>query len=99
MDELYPNDGQAFDGELDEQTQEENQERADTQASAPIIAEFIEELEQEIKNADSLSALGIDSSTPAIQVQILIEANKKYVAMLETKLHNLKQRKDMYIHH
>jgi len=98
MEDLLPNDGQSFNPtELPEERIEEDQlEQAKAAQSYPIIEDLIEATEQKLTETDSLKCLGIDSAMPAVQVQILSEANKKYQALLVSHIEWLKGLKELY---
>jgi len=98
MDDLLPNDGQSFNPtNLPEERIEEDQaELAKAAQTYPIIDELIEATEEKLDDADSLSKLGIDSAMPQIQVQIIMEASKKYQALLISHIEWLRGLKEMY---
>lgn len=98
MEDLLPNDGQSFNPtNLPEDRQEEDQiELAKAAQAYPIIDELIAATEQKLAEADSLSGLGIDSSMPTLQVQIITEGQKKYQALLTSHLDWLRGLKDIY---
>jgi len=97
--DIYPNDGQTFDDfntapkELDA---EEREQQTKFEKSYPIVEDLIKHFEEIIKESDSLTGLGVDSSMPAVQVQILIEANKKFQALINTELEKLKNLDDTF---
>jgi len=98
MEDILPNDGQSFNPtNLSDEREEENlAEMAKAAQTYPIIDELIEATEAKLSDADSLSGLGIDSSMPTLQVQIITEGHKKYQALLISHLDWLKGLKDMF---
>ena len=98
MEDLLPNDGQSFNPtNLPEDREQENLEELSKAAQAyPILDELIASTEVKFAKADSNSALGIDSSMPQIQVQIITEANKKYRALLTEHLEWLQGLKEVF---
>lgn len=98
MDDLLPNDGQSFNPTNlpDDRIQDDKQELAKAAQAYPILAELIEATEEKLTEADSLSGLGIDSSMPTLQVQIITEGNKKYQALLQSHIEWLKGLKEIY---
>jgi len=98
MEDILPNDGQSFNPTNlpDDRQEEELAEQTKAAQSYPIIDELIEATEQKLAETDSLSKLGIDSSMPAMQVQIISEGNKKYQALLTSHLEWLRGLKDTY---
>jgi hypothetical protein len=98
MEDLLPNDGQSFNPtNLPEDREQENLEELSKAAQAyPILDELIEATEEKLKDADSMTSLGIDSSTPAVQVQIIMEGNKKYQALLISHVEWLRGLKEVF---
>lgn len=97
MDDFLPNDGSNYDPSSVipiSQTKEEETYKAQAESSYPIINDLIADFEADIAAADSLTGLGIDSSMPQIQIQIISEGNTKYINNLKGKLEVLKNMRD-----
>ncbi len=97
-DGMYPNDGGALDLSVApaEQQREDREQQAKIGASYPILDDLISDFEQDIRDADSLTSVGITSDMPAVQVQIIMEGHKKYLALITTKLDVLKSMKEQF---
>ena len=98
MEDLLPNDGQSFNPtNLPEDREQENLEELSKAAQAyPILDDLIAATEEKLAETDSLKGLGIDSSMPQIQVQIIIEGTKKYQALLQSHLEWLQGLKEVF---
>lgn len=85
MEDMLPNDGSVFNPYqlTPEQEKEEREAQAKAEQSYPIIDDLLADIETRIKDADSASKLGINSSMPTLQAQIIIEGNGRFVALLE----------------
>lgn len=84
MEDLVPNDGAMFDPSSvpAEQVKEESQFVNTATNPSLTLDALIERCNDRIKEADSLTGLGIDSSMPQLQVQIISEGNGKYIDKL-----------------
>jgi len=98
MEDLLPNDGQSFNptNYPHERIEEDLAEQSKAAQSYPIIDELIKDRKRVLKEADSLSGLGIDSTMPQIQVQIIIEGHKKFQALVQSDIEVLEGLKELY---
>jgi len=99
-DDTYPNDGQPFDdfnSVPKEQDAEEREEQSKFEKSYPIVKDLITHFKQVISDTDSISGLGVEASMPANQVQILVEANKKFRALVQSEVDNLINLEDRFL--
>ena len=98
MEDLLPNDGQSFNPtELPEERDKEYQaELAKAAQVYPVIDQLIEDTQKKLDESDSLKGLGIDSSMPAVQVQIITEGHKKYQALIVEHIEWLQSLKEVY---
>jgi hypothetical protein len=97
MDDMYPQDGSIYDETRpSEQELEQREEQSKVEQSFPILDELIAKREDDIKRADSLTSLGINSSMPTLQAQIILEGNTRYISLLTSELESLKEFRERY---
>jgi len=100
MEDSYPNDGAAFDDFNSipkEQDAEEREEQAKFEKSYPIVKDLITHFKDVVQKTDSISELGVEASMPPTQVQILVEANKKFRALVLSEIDNLINLEDRFL--
>lgn len=93
----YPNDGSVYDEtQPTEQELEQREEQSKVEQSYPILDELIKKREEDIEKANSISSLGINSSMPTLQAQIIIEGNTRFMTLLQSELDSLKEFRERY---